>query len=186
MKIVFRFKYAVGAFFSSINVLYAPCREFCVPDLCPSLTGYSSSCVNWIDERGKKSKVSGIQYMDLAMEYVDRTLQDETLFPRSPDPTISNTLDQVLRKMTRLLFQILCHLYDKHFEQMTAWKIWPHLNSVFLHLVTFGIHFKFMDASKDTEVLGGLYWTLLQAHKLQLENVSQVSLNSEDSSPHST
>ena len=35
----------------------------------------------WMDERGKKSRVSAPQYVDYVMTYIQKTVNDETMFP---------------------------------------------------------------------------------------------------------
>ena len=35
----------------------------------------------WIDDRGKKSRLSAPQYIDYIMTYVQKTINDEAIFP---------------------------------------------------------------------------------------------------------
>ena len=35
----------------------------------------------WIDDKSKKSRVSSPQYVDFVMTFVQKTVNDETLFP---------------------------------------------------------------------------------------------------------
>ena len=35
----------------------------------------------WIDEKGKKSRLSAPQYVDFVMTYCQKTINDETIFP---------------------------------------------------------------------------------------------------------
>ena len=35
----------------------------------------------WVDEKGKKTRLSAPQYVDLLMTYVQKTINDETIFP---------------------------------------------------------------------------------------------------------
>ena len=35
----------------------------------------------WIDEKGKKSRLSAPQYVDFVMTYCQKTINDETVFP---------------------------------------------------------------------------------------------------------
>lgn len=45
--------------------------------------------------------------------------------------------DSLIRKMVRLLFHALAHLYAVHFHQLIELQLHPHLNSLFLHFVSF-------------------------------------------------
>jgi len=35
----------------------------------------------WVDEKGKKTRLTAPQYVDLLMTYVQKTINDETIFP---------------------------------------------------------------------------------------------------------
>ena len=35
----------------------------------------------WVDEKGKKSRLSANQYIDFSMSYVQKTINDEATFP---------------------------------------------------------------------------------------------------------
>jgi len=45
--------------------------------------------------------------------------------------------DSLVRKMVRLLFHTIAHLYEKHFHQLIDVQLHPHLNSLFLHFILF-------------------------------------------------
>ena len=42
---------------------------------------YHFSQYLWVDEKGKKTRLSAPQYVDLLMTYVQKTINDETIFP---------------------------------------------------------------------------------------------------------
>ena len=42
---------------------------------------FSCRAYQWIDDRGKKSRVSAPQYIDYIMTYVQKTINDESIFP---------------------------------------------------------------------------------------------------------
>jgi hypothetical protein len=45
--------------------------------------------------------------------------------------------DSLVRKMVRLLFHAVAHLYAVHFRQLIDLQLHPHLNSLFLHFILF-------------------------------------------------
>jgi hypothetical protein len=51
----------------------------------------------WVDEKGKKTRLSAPQYVDLLMTYVQKTINDESIFPTKHGEDISvenaNTCD---------------------------------------------------------------------------------------------
>jgi hypothetical protein len=87
--------------------------------------------------------------------FIQKTLSDETVFPtrlgkrvrvRSPlnarrrlalDQQFPLCFDSLVRKMVRLLFHAVAHLYAVHYRQLIELQLHPHLNSFFLHFVSF-------------------------------------------------
>lgn len=45
--------------------------------------------------------------------------------------------DSLVRKMVRLLFHAVAHLYAVHYRQLIELQLHPHLNSLFLHFISF-------------------------------------------------
>lgn len=116
-----------------------------------------SSSYLWVDERNKKAKYAAPQYIDLSMMFIQKTLSDETIFPtrlgecpslslsrppltlrlRLADQQFPLYFDLLVRKMVRLLFHAVAHLYAAHYRQLIELQLHPHLNSLFLHFVSF-------------------------------------------------
>ena len=92
---------AIG-FFEHINLIYGTISEFCTPSSCPDMVGpgpryiffpiliLNTSSFHdfffhrqylWVDEKGKKSRLSAPQYIDYIMTYVQKTINDEATFP---------------------------------------------------------------------------------------------------------
>jgi Mob1/phocein family len=67
----------------------------------------------WIDDRGKKIRLSAPQYIDYVMTYAQRTVSDETIFPTKFAHDFPPTFEQTLRKIQRLLFHVVAHLYHQ-------------------------------------------------------------------------
>ncbi|KAG1931158.1 MOB kinase activator [Pimephales promelas] len=67
-------------FFNLINLQYSTISEFCTGDTCPAMTA-CNTIYYWYDERGKKTKCTAPQYIDLVMTFVQKLVTDEEIFP---------------------------------------------------------------------------------------------------------
>ena len=125
----------------------------------------------WVDEKGKKSRLSAPQYIDYIMTYVQKTINDEGTFPTKHGKLIifsgklqlqdlnfyfsgndfPTTFDTHIRKIHRLLFHVLAHIYHSHFKEIVLLQLHAHLNAVFVHFVEFNLRFHTVD-EKELEV----------------------------------
>ena len=78
----------------------------------------------WLDEKGKKSKLSAPQYVDYVMTYVQKTVNDETLFPTKHGHEFPSNFDQILRRIQKLLFHVVAHIYHSHFREVSNSQNW--------------------------------------------------------------
>ncbi len=90
-----------------------------------------------MDDKGKKTKLSAPQYIDYVMTFVQKTINDETIFPTKHGNFAKNdtilavfpyrflfllgvefpsTFDSYLKKTHRLLFHVTAHVYHAHFK----------------------------------------------------------------------
>ncbi|CAF1625701.1 unnamed protein product [Adineta ricciae] len=127
----------IVAFFNHVNALHNAMCDFCTPATCPTMTGPQNSSYSWLDERNKKVRYSAPQYIDLSMMFIQKTLSDETIFPTRLDQHFPLYFDSHVRKMVRLLFHAVAHLYAVHYHQLIELQLHPHLNSLFLHFISF-------------------------------------------------
>ena len=118
----------------------------------------------WVDEKGKKSRLSAPQYIDYIMTYVQKTINDEGTFPTKHGKLqlqilnfyflgndFPTTFDTHIRKIHRLLFHVLAHIYHSHFKEIVLLQLHAHLNAVFVHFVEFNLRFHTVD-EKELEV----------------------------------
>ena len=61
------------------------------------------------------------------------------------------TFDTHIRKIHRLLFHVLAHIYHSHFKEIVLLQLHAHLNAVFVHFVEFNLRFHTVD-EKELEV----------------------------------
>ena len=58
---------------------------------------------------------------------------------------------QYIRKMVRLLFHVLAHVYHSHFKEIVLLQLHAHLNALFAHFVGFSVRFNLLE-EKELEV----------------------------------
>ena len=134
----------------------------------------------WLDDKGKKSKISAPQYVDYVMTYVQKVVNDEATFPTKHGNEFPSNFDQVLKKIQKLLFHVVAHIYHSHFREVGGplLKFWrqsktkifqlllekifefqivllglhAHLNSIFAHIIEYNLFYHTIE-DKETEVL---------------------------------
>ncbi|XP_023222122.1 MOB kinase activator 2-like isoform X1 [Centruroides sculpturatus] len=143
------------AFFDHINLIYGTISEFCTMSGCPDMTGPGGRQYLWFDERGKKCKVAAPQYIDYVMTFTQKTVNDECIFPTKFDKEFPSSFESIVKKIHRLLFHVIAHLYHAHFKEIVLLNLHAHLNSLFCHFVLFNEQFKLID-EKETELLQDL------------------------------
>ena len=83
-----------------------------------SQTGPGQRVYMWVDEKGKKSKLSAPQYVDYVMTYVQKVVNDETVFPTKHGNEFPANFETVLKKVQKLLFHVVAHIYHSHFKEV--------------------------------------------------------------------
>jgi len=70
-----------------------------------------------------------------------------------------SSFESIVRKILRLLFHVLAHLYHCHFREVVLLNLHAHLNCVFAHLTLFNHRFQLIEL-KETEILQDLVLAL--------------------------
>ncbi|XP_022829433.1 MOB kinase activator-like 2 isoform X4 [Spodoptera litura] len=143
------------ALFDHVNLLYGTVSEFCTATSCPDMTGPGGRTYAWYDERGKKSRVAAPQYVDYVMTFTQKTVNDETVFPTKYANEFPAQFEGVVRRVVRLLFHVVAHMYAAHFRQLALLRLHAHLHLTFAHLTALDRRFALLD-HKETEVLRDL------------------------------
>lgn len=146
-------------FFEHINLIYGTVSEFCTPSTCGDMLGPGPRQYLWVDEKGKKSRLSAPQYIDYIMTYVQKTINDESTFPTKHGNDFPLMFEAHIRKIHRLLFHVLAHVYHSHFKEIVLLQLHAHLNAVFVHFIEFNLRFHTVD-EKELEVLEDLIFAL--------------------------
>jgi hypothetical protein len=110
----------------------------------------------WVDERGKKGKAQPApQYIDLVCAHVQSLLDDEAVFPTRADAALPKDFMATNRRIYRLLFHVLAHMYHAHYDTLLQLGLVPHLNSLFAHFTAFCKAHALLDA-KDAQCMADL------------------------------
>lgn len=72
-----------------------------------------------------------------------------------PANEFPSSFESIVRKIVRLLFHVIAHLYAAHFREVVLLGLHAHLNLTFAHLTALHNRFSLIDA-KETEVLRDL------------------------------
>lgn len=88
----------------------------------------------WFDEKGKKTRVAAPQYIDYVMTFTQKTVTDETIFPTKYANEFPSSFESIARKILRLLYHVIAHLYAAHFREIVLLGLHTHLNLTFAHL----------------------------------------------------
>lgn len=130
-------------FYNITNVLYGSLTEFCTASSCPLMSSGPRFEYLWRDppQYPKPTKVSAPEYVRLLMEWIEKQINDERIFPsedHSPYPL--DFYDRV-KNIFRRLFRVYAHVYYTHFIQIRDLKEESHLNTAFKHFMYFAWEF---------------------------------------------
>ncbi|XP_023293925.2 MOB kinase activator-like 2 isoform X2 [Lucilia cuprina] len=143
------------ALFEHVNLVYGTISEFCTTSGCPDMTGPGNRTYLWFDEKGKKTRVAAPQYIDYVMTFTQKTVSDESIFPTKYANEFPSSFESIARKILRLQFHVIAHLYAAHFREIALLGLHTHLNLTFAHLTALHRRFNLID-EKETDVLRDL------------------------------
>jgi MOB kinase activator 1 len=127
-------------FFNELSLIWGIICDIGVSRSLGSGTGFPPGFeYRWADGRRFKSPVacSGPEYIDYVMTWVEKEINNETLFPTtSSAPFPKNFLSSIKQLYTRM-FRIFAIIYCHHFSQLEELGAVSHLNTSFKHFVLF-------------------------------------------------
>ncbi|KAL0268582.1 UNVERIFIED_CONTAM: hypothetical protein PYX00_010460 [Menopon gallinae] len=147
---------------------------------CPEMNGPGLRTYLWFDEKGKKTRVPAPQYIDYVMTFIQKTVSDEALFPTKYANEFPSSFESLVRKILRLLFHVLAHLYHCHFREVVLLNLHAQLNCVFAHLTLFNHTFQLIEP-KETEILQDLVVALKIHSDSEKDGTDSPSLTKSDS-----
>ena len=128
------------SFFTHISLIYDSLNEYCTPSTCTNNVSHGAPMnFTWVDDRGKKVRLSAPRYIEHVIVQIEKYVTDETIFPTKYDMTFPANFLTVVRKIFRMLFHILVHMYQSHYQHVQELDHLAILNTVFIHFMYFHI-----------------------------------------------
>lgn len=146
-------------FFNRINLLYGVISDACTAPLCPTMSGGAKYEYLWQDgnEYKKPTRLPAKDYMSLLMDWIERRINDETVFPSNTDVPFPSEFRQTCKKILSRLFRVFVHIYIHHFDRLIQIGAEPHANTLYKHFYYFVTNFNLvstreLDALKDLTI----------------------------------
>lgn len=126
-------------FFNQIGMLYGTIGEFCTPESCPVMSAGPKYEFYWADgeEIKKPIRVSAPEYVDYLMNWVQKQLDNETIFPSEVDVAFPKNFRSIVQKILNRLFRVYAHIYHSHFQKIIALGEEAHINTSLKHFIFF-------------------------------------------------
>lgn len=135
------------SFYNHINLMYATITDYCTSVTCNTANTGTLS-FTWVDDKGKKIRVSAHQYVELVIVSVEKIVTDDAIFPTKYDQEFPQNFLAVIKKIFRLIFHVLAHIYTNHFTSvMELGELLP-LNTLFVHFMYFDMEHNLLDAKE--------------------------------------
>lgn len=140
--------------FNQLNLIYGSMCDDCTDGSCPIMSAGGKYEYLWADAERYKSptRVSAPKYVDLLMDWVDKQLADEALFPVAGGRAFPEDFRSDVKRIMRRLFRVYAHLFHSHLDEIVAVGAEAHLSTCFRHFVFFGTEFGLLP-SKEMEPL---------------------------------
>ncbi|CAG7910797.1 unnamed protein product [Brassica rapa] len=137
-------------FYNQVNVLYATLKEFCTTTTCPIMNAGSLYEYRWADGIAIKKPitVSAPEYVGYLMNWIVTQIDNETIFPQTPEATFPPNFKDFVKVILKRLFRVYAHIYHCHFQNVVNLKEEAHLNTCFEHLVLFTSEYQLIDEAE--------------------------------------
>jgi len=148
-------------FFNQINLLYGSITEFCTPKSCPVMSAGPKYEYYWADhDKIKKPiRVSAPDYVEYLMTWVQKILDDESIFPSRVDVPFPKNFRDEIKNIFKRLFRVYAHIYYSHFHKIVGLGEEAHLNTCFKHFYYFITEFQLV-GQKEMAPLADLIYSL--------------------------
>eukprot|EP01065_Artemidia_motanka_P000750 TRINITY_DN10344_c2_g1_i2.p1 TRINITY_DN10344_c2_g1~~TRINITY_DN10344_c2_g1_i2.p1 ORF type:complete len:260 (+),score=75.21 TRINITY_DN10344_c2_g1_i2:89-781(+) len=135
------------------NVLYGSITEFCNDASCPVMSSGKRYEYHWRDtddpKYKKATKVSAPQYVELLMNWIEKQINDESVFPtEEANPYPPDFQKKYVCNILKRLFRVYAHIYYQHFKEIKRLGEEAHLNTAFKHFCLFAMEFDLVDAQE--------------------------------------
>ena len=90
----------------------------------------------------KPIKCAAPEYVDYLMTWIEQKVNNETIFPSSPDTPFPSNFKNEVKTIFKRLFRVYAHIYYSHFDQVQKLGEEAHLNTAFRHFMLFVWEFR--------------------------------------------
>lgn len=126
-------------FYNITNVLYGSITEFCTSASCPIMSSGERYEYLWKDPPAyvKPTKVTAPMYVRLLMEWIEKQVNDERIFPSEDRNPYPPDFQRYVKNIFKRLFRVYAHIYYSHFAKIRELQEEAHLNTAFKHFMCF-------------------------------------------------
>ncbi|EKG07005.1 cell cycle associated protein MOB1, putative [Trypanosoma cruzi] len=126
-------------FYNITNVLYGSLTEFCTTSSCPVMSSGPRYEYLWKDppEYPKATKVSAPEYVRLLMEWIEKQINDERIFPSEDRNPYPPDFVERVKICFKRLFRVYAHVYYSHFAKIRELQEESHINTALKHFMYF-------------------------------------------------
>jgi len=132
-------------FFNNLNLFYAVIAECCNSQTCPTMSAGPNVDYTWIDSNSRQVKLPAPTYIDYVVTWVQKTLDDENVFPTKAGREFPPNFPKTVKHIYRQLLRVFAHLYHAHYHQLLHLRSEPHFNSLFAHFLAFGREYTLLE-----------------------------------------
>lgn len=133
-------------FFNRINLLYGVISEYCTDETCKLMSGGPKYEYLWCDGENykKPTQLSAPKYITILMEWTEKQINDETIFPLTVGVPFPKNFQSICKKILTRLFRVFVHVYIHHFDRLSQIGAEPHVNTCYKHFLYFVTEFNLL------------------------------------------
>ena len=133
----------VSEIYRQVSMLYSTITEFCTDEHCPVMSAGPGYKYLWSEDQngGRPCEVTAPQYIDRLLGWIDSLLENEEIFPSTPNVPFPKDFIVYVRNCMKRLFRFYAHCYYHHLENFRALNMETLLNTCFKHFIYFSNEF---------------------------------------------
>lgn len=138
--------------FNDICMLYNQVKDACTNESCPVMKAGSVAEYHWADgvKVKKPVKVPAREYVVLMTEWVEETLNDESIFPQDVNGSFPKDFTERVKTIFKRLFRVYAHIYHHHIDSIRQIDAERHVNTCFKHFIYFVREFDLIESKEMT------------------------------------
>ncbi|XP_006281956.2 putative MOB kinase activator-like 2B isoform X1 [Capsella rubella] len=132
-------------FYKQVRLLCATFENLCTPTTCPIMKAGRYEC-QWVDvNTGQRHKMgSATEYIGSVMNWIGTHIDNDTIFPKKSGEPFPPNFKDIVKRISRKLFNVYAHIYRTHFLSIVDVKEEAHLNTCFQHFILFMSEYQLM------------------------------------------